>query len=218
LSPELCPRAYDDQSRQSANFESHVFSGMTIRSSSVAVGMVLVGLTCALVASCALFAPQTGFAEATGLAPVAERRADKLAAGALTDARRRDAAVRTTLRSLKAAPANPTAWLRLAYLDSLGETGVTSVGNRALAASYAMAPYGPDVTPWRLRFALNQWAGLSHANRRAVLHELMVTSRYEDHSDLTSSGVDEAGRLAVTLALLEHEAAFEQRKVVPDLP
>lgn len=104
-----------------------------------------------------------------------------------------------TTRSLNHAPANPTAWLRLAYLDSLQPRGLGKAGNRALAASYAVAPYGPDDTAWRLRFAFNHWSRIDRSNRLLVLSELRATPSPYSPVDLQASVTDPAGRLALSL-------------------
>lgn len=106
-----------------------------------------------------------------------------------------------TMKSLGQAPANPTAWLRLAYLDSLEPSGFGEAGNRALAASYAVSPLGPDDTGWRMSFAFNHWARVDRSNRLLVLDELKATAYPYSPADLQNSISDPAGRLALSLAL-----------------
>ena len=170
-----------------------------IKPSTVALVLAIGGLVATTMAALVLAMPHTDFAAATGLAPVYELRADALAQTAATDETARAQAIIETRRSLAQAPANPTAWLRLAYLDSISPTGLSEAGDRALAASYAVAPYGPDVTSWRLPFAFNHWAALSDESRKAALDELVVTSAFKSHRELDGQVSDPAGRLAVVL-------------------
>lgn len=172
-----------------------------IRPSDMVIGLAVAGLIGTTLGAVALAWPETGLAGATGLAPVNERRADALARAAeIHDAHRLAAGALTRL-SLAEAPANPTAWLRLAYLDALADGTLTQVGERALAMSYSVAPYGPDVTAWRLDFAFDHWSALSETTRTAAVDELMVTHRGLDHSGLRGSTSDPAGQLALDLLL-----------------
>lgn len=172
---------------------------LRIRPSMVALGIAVVGLIATATMAAGLLAPQTDFAAGLGLAPIYERRADALAQTAATSEADRTAAVRETRRSLAQAPANPTSWLRLAYLDSVSPSGLTSSGDSALAASYSVAPYGPDVTDWRLAFAFNHWDVLSQENRLAALDELRVTSSKTRNRSLLAQVSNPAGRIALSL-------------------
>ncbi|WP_309630359.1 hypothetical protein [Brevundimonas sp.] len=176
-------------------------SRQRIKPSTVAVVLAAAGFAATTLTAAALALPHTDFAAATGLAPVFERRADALAQSAATDETARARAILETRRSLAQAPANPTAWLRLAYLDSVSPGGLSGAGDRALAASYAVAPYGPDVTDWRLAFAFNHWSVLSDESRKAALDEFVVTSAFKSHRDLEARVSDPSGRLALALTL-----------------
>lgn len=178
--------------------------------SGMALGLAGAGLASTVFVAFALARPHTEMARATDLAPVAERRADALARTAPTREADRARAMLETRRSLSQAPANPTAWVRLAYLDSVSEEGLSAGGERALAASYVVAPYGPDVTTWRLSFALNHWSSLSGNTRKAALDELRVTGIYMPHGRLKRSVSDPSGRLALELTL--HTVALEKRR------
>ena len=147
-----------------------------------------------------------------GLASTFEARASRSAAGAAGNPQIARIAQVETMRSLGRAPANPTAWLRLAWLDSLKPAGFGEEGNRALAASYVVSPYGPDDTGWRLTFAFNHWARVDRSNRLLVLEELRATPYPWSPGDLQSSVSDPAGRLALALTL---ETIRQARETAP---
>lgn len=157
--------------------------------------------TGSLAAALALAMPDTQIAEWMGLAPSFEVRASRSAAAAADNPQSGRIARTETMKSLGQAAANPTAWLRLAYLDSLEPGGLGEAGNRALAASYAVSPYGPDDTAWRLSFAFNHWARVDRSNRLLVLEELRSTPCPWSPGDLQRSVSDPAGRLALALTL-----------------
>lgn len=188
---------------------------LRIRLSTAALAFAVFGLLATTLTIFALLAPRTGLAGSLGLAPVFELRADTLARSAGTDENARLGALGETRRSLAQAPANPTAWLRLAYLDSVSQEGLTGQGDRALAASYAIAPYGPDVTTWRLAFAFNHWDSISADNRRAALDELSVASSAAEGRSVLNQVSNPAGRIALSLTVetMERERNATQRPV-----
>ncbi len=113
---------------------------MTISDTKPTVLAVFAGLTltgCVVVAAAIAF-PMTGLAALTNLSWVREARAESAAAAqplssaALIDARDE------TLRGLRSDPANPTPWLRLAYLDARKNGELTLVGVDALSRSYSL--------------------------------------------------------------------------------
>lgn len=176
---------------------------MRIDGSHVSIALAGAGFLACLAASVALAFPQSRLSPLSGLAQVHEARAYALSAP--SDALPGDLAQAAieTRASLRQAPANATAWLRLAYLDSRDSNGLGPDGNRALARSYAVAPLGPDDTPWRLAFALNHWTDLEQSNRVLVLDELQwaVTVGRVKARTLTTNVSDPAGRLALGLTL-----------------
>jgi hypothetical protein len=185
---------------------------MWIKPSSVAIVLAASGVLATSLTAAALVFPDTPLAASSNLAPVWEARADGLARTAASDEAARRASVEETERSIAQAPANPTAWLRLAYLDSLAADGLGPAGDRALAASYSVAPYGPDVTDWRLAFAFNHWEAISGANRQAALDELRSSPNNRSRRDLLTRVANPAGRIALSLTLdiIRREAALSQ--------
>ena len=75
---------------------------------------------------------------------------------------------------LRATPAEPTAWLRLAYAEYLSNLGMNDAALRALDTSYLLAPYGRLWAPTRLAFAFNNWGALTPTIRQAAAAELDV--------------------------------------------
>lgn len=170
-----------------------------IKASGLAGGLTVLGLLAILPVLFGLSMPQTGLAGQVDVAPIHEARADALAGLAATSEQDRAKAVMETRRSLAQAPANATAWLRLAYLDSLGDAGLTAEGDRAVAASYAVAPYGPDATPWRLAFTLNHWPELSSGTRASAIEEIGISTTSASRRHLMNQVSDPSGRLALVL-------------------
>lgn len=140
--------------------------------------------------------PLSGWDPPVPMAAVTEARAVAAAAANPPDLK---AAERLTRQTLAEKPGDATAWARLAWIAS--ETGDTEAMLEALDRSYAVAPYGPDITAWRLRFAYGRWGILTPELRRLASEELVVTARHRRRvadaalADLT----DPAGRLAFDL-------------------
>jgi hypothetical protein len=178
-------------------------AGRTDRGAIAAIALAVTALVTTTVGAAALALPHTAFASAIGLASIHEQQATRLATTAAANADDRARARDTTLKSLRQAPANPTGWLRLAYLDSLEPAGLGPAGNRALAASWTVAPFGPDDSQWRLTFAFNHWAALDRANRLAALEELKISGRRVDSRQMLENVGDPSGRLALRLTLGE---------------
>ncbi len=156
-----------------------------------------VTLALAAAAFTGLRAPQ---AAPPALRPAAalNRIADKALAETPPDLAGARAATEAALRQ---APYDPSAWLRLAYMDSLdGELGAEGV--EALARSYALLPYDQYVAFWRIRFALENWPALTPDLREAVRAETFAfgrTYRYLQLRNSLRSVENPAGRLAAVL-------------------
>lgn len=132
------------------------------------------------------------------LATAKERRAELEAAKAEID----PAAVRrTTLETLGQAPLTASAWLRLAWLAD--RDGRVSERNAMLDRSYAVAPFGPDVTAWRLGFAYQAWSTLTPELRRQAGAELVATlaTRGRLAREIEATIDDPSGRLAYGLSV-----------------
>ncbi len=179
---------------------------------SVLIGFA--GLIATAGAAIALALPESGYSRSLSLAPTHEARADALARGPDLGEQARLEARRETLAGLRQAPANATAWLRLSYLDARSPAGLGSEGNLAFARSYAVAPFGPDDTMWRLDFAFDHWADLDRSNRILALDELGRLPVRQARQ--VEAGVsDPTGRLALALALSLNDADPGRRATRP---
>lgn len=169
----------------------------------MAVALAALGVSSTAVAALALAWPSGPPAGWLGLAVSHEARAHALVAPVAGQPSASDLALarQETLASLRQGPANPTAWLRLAFIDARGPGGLSAEGEQALVRSYAVAPYGPDDTPWRLVFAFDHWPRLDRSTRLLVLDELEVAMnrRHPGVRGLPDRISDPAGRLAATL-------------------
>ena len=103
---------------------------------------------------------------------------------------------------MAARPGEPSAWMRAAYADRLQHGSLTEAGRRALDTSYLIAPYAGATTPWRLAFALDNWANLQPATRLVALQEVKLmdpTTRLAAGRLIGASVHDPSGRLAAAL-------------------
>lgn len=132
----------------------------------LAVVTVAAGLTLAL----PLTWPGDWPYSAPPLAAVSEARAVKAAAEPVDLAEM----TRQTRQTLAERPTDATAWARLAWIAA--EQDDMTAARDALDRSYFAAPYGPEITPWRLRFAFNEWGRLTPDLRRQALAELSMTA------------------------------------------
>lgn len=106
-----------------------------------------------------------------------------------------------TEAGLRVSPMNAWAWLRLSLIEkrSAGDFGEASA--QALRQSYAVSPFGPQVTSWRLRYAFDNWNALPADLKEAAKLE-MKTSWLERQDMITQTIVgipDERGRLTARL-------------------
>ena len=109
----------------------------------------------------------------------------------------RDLSLALNDKAIKASPMNAAAWLRVAYIRS-GEAGpLDKTAVDAVRRSYSVAPFGPDVTAWRLKFLYGRWSSLPSDIRAYVIDEHKTYGRQVviDSSVLT----DPSGRLAAVM-------------------
>lgn len=132
------------------------------------------------------------------LAPRREANAQALLAHDKPD--RLGAAVETRA-ALAQAPTTASAWARLAHLERTSAGTLPSSALNPLERSYAVAPFGPDITPWRVRFLFEHWPQLTPSLRAKAAAELRTLARHRDGvaRDLVQSISNPAGRLAATL-------------------
>jgi len=108
---------------------------------------------------------------ASNLAMVQEMRAD---AAVQRNAPSSEALNRAVIA---AAPMTPAAWLRIAYLQTRDGGALKPSGLEALEKSYAIAPFGPDISLWRLTFIYDHWPLMTPSLRAQAAAELETLSR-----------------------------------------
>lgn len=128
-----------------------------------------------------------------GLGVGAEARADH----ALRAGESVENTISANAKALNAAPMNAAAWLRIAYIRSANGAPLDKGAIEAIEKSYSVAPFGPDVTSWRLQFLYGRWAQLTPELRNEAMAEHLESGR---QISLTSAvPADQGGALAAAL-------------------
>lgn len=164
----------------------------------VAGALGVITLAAGLGFATALARPDLDLGPASNLLAVHEARAEAaLAAGDL------EVAGRHTDAAMAVAPLTSQAWARRAAIAYRREGRIGPETAAALERSYAVAPYGPDITAWRLGLVLEHWGELSPELRGAALDELRVFAarRLGPARTLRDQVSNPSGRLAATAAL-----------------
>jgi len=135
-----------------------------------------------------------------------DRKAESLLAGpALMRPADRAEAARLSRAALTEFPYDTSAWLRLAYVDSLDHGGLTPAGIGYLKRSYDLVAVDPEVGLWRIRFALENSQALSPDLRASVRTETSALWKKWDARgplhEMAGSIVNPAGRLSLALWL-----------------
>jgi hypothetical protein len=122
-----------------------------------------------------------------------------------------DAASADTWAALSQAPMTASAWSRLAYIDQVRSGRLTTEGRQYLERSYAVAPLGPDITPWRVRFAYENWQYMTPDLRQSAIAELRILTRYRGWvaKDLPAEIQNPTGRFAAGMTI---DLAKQDRK------
>lgn len=154
-----------------------------------------------------------GKADLLDLAPRAEERANAVLADPVPDLAFAETQTRTALAQ---APMTATAWARLAYIEQARTGRMTPAALDAMERSYAVAPFGPDVTNWRLRFLFESWTQLTPSLRTQAMDELRVLSRYRGGAarKLVEEIQNPSGRLAADMvrSLGQGDAAKDRKE------
>lgn len=164
----------------------------------VAGALGVITLAAGLGFATALARPDLDLGPASNLLAVHEARAEAaLAAGDL------EGAAAATQRALGEAPMTSHAWARQAAIAYRREGRLGPDTVAALERSYAVAPYGPDITAWRLALLLEHWGELPPELRAAALEELKVCAAHRPGvlRRVADTVVSPSGRLAARMAL-----------------
>ena len=107
-----------------------------------------------------------------------------------------------TRSALAQSPYDPSAWLRLAYIDAAEDGALDEAGVEALRRSYELLPFDQYVAIWRVRFALEHWDRLPADLRPRVKAEALAftrTSRYREMQTTLREVSNPVGRLPAAL-------------------
>lgn len=113
-------------------------------------------------------------------------------------------AKRDTRSGLGLNPYNGVAWLRLAWIETAMNGGrLSPAAAVALQRSYDVAPYGPQITGWRITFVLDHWADVPEAIRSQLRSE--ISAGWPARASVIDAAVrrahDKRGRLAGRVVL-----------------
>ena len=123
----------------------------------------------------------------------AEARADVAA----RDQQAPDVAFILNRSAIESAPMNASAWLRVAYLRSQSSEALDDLAIDGIRRSYSVAPFGPDVTTWRLQFLYGHWSQIPLDLRQEAMAEHRVYGRLVAIDD--ASLADPAGKLTAVM-------------------
>lgn len=140
-----------------------------------------------------LAAPGMRFPLAPDIALVREMRAHAALTAPTPDPERAAAESRA---ALALAPMSSHAWTRLAYVAAA--SGMTAQAAVDMERSYAVAPFGPSVTSWRLALLYEQWRDLPPSLRTQANQEMRAYAvrRSQGARALALQIRDPAGRMA----------------------
>lgn len=120
--------------------------------------------------------------------------------------------VRQRLRlHVRSSPSDAALWLRLALVDVRLNGGLGPEGRDALQKAYDVAPFGPEVTLWRLAFVHDHWTTVPPQVRAAARREMdtVFPRRRWELEALAPTLGDPTGRMVFALALRRNLAAME---------
>jgi hypothetical protein len=124
----------------------------------------------------------------------------------------RERARAATRAHLARAPVDPAGWLRLAWL-AWSDGAPTATTLELLQASIATGPYEPDMTPLRVRMALDLWPSLTPAERRALAPQVRHLWRDDPDALVALAGAPvTAIHIAEALNNRDAIAAFVERR------
>lgn len=115
---------------------------------------------------------------------------------------------------VRSSPGDAALWLRLAFADVRLNGGLGPDGQEALKRSYEVAPFGPEVTLWRLAFVHDNWARVPPQVRTAARTEMdaVFPRRRWELEALAPTLRDPTGRMVFALALRRNLLASESER------
>lgn len=150
---------------------------------------------------------------APDLAPVHEARADQALLAQYPEPVKADRESQATLRQ---APMSANAWLRRAYVRQVKTNTLDSETLGYIEQSYRVAPLGPEVSRWRLRFAFEHWPEMTPSLRTMAVREMRNFARnHSGGADLVRSIHNPSGRWAAAMTeRLGHNEALRDHGVL----
>ena len=176
------------------------------------VSLSLLAATTLLASLLCLLALNTGGRVAVGplglmdLAAGYDRSAEpRLRGPALLQHRSREAAAAESRAAIQQYPYDTSAWLRLAYVDTLNGGGLSPAGLGYLKRSYDLVAVDSYVGVWRIQFALENSQSLTPELRSAVHNEVASLWRNGENRGALHAAAEQvrnpAGRLSLLLWL-----------------
>lgn len=140
-----------------------------------------------------------------------DRRAEPLLMGAsLLKRSARTQAAQLSRAAIREYPYDTSAWLRLAYVDSIEHGVLSKTGAAHLQRSYDLVAIDSFVGLWRVRFALENSQSLSPDLRGSVRNEASALWKNGENQpalrEMASTIRNPAGRLSMALWLNRLEA------------
>jgi hypothetical protein len=146
---------------------------------------------------------------AVGLAPAHETLADQALLAQYPEPIKAD---RESEAALLQAPMSSAAWMRRAYIRQINSGVMDATGLNYVEESYKVAPLGPDISRWRLRFVFEHWPDMTPSLRTEAVRELRNFAHYHRGGpDLVRSIHNPSGRWAAALTeRLGHNDALQE--------
>jgi hypothetical protein len=150
---------------------------------------------------------------AVGLAPVHETRADQALLAQYPEPIKSD---RESEAALLQAPMSSAAWIRRAYIRQVNSGVLDAQALNYVEQSYRVAPLGPDISRWRLRFVFEHWPDMTPSLRTQAVRELRNFAHYHRGGpDLVRSIHNPSGRWAAALTeRLGHNDALQEQNML----
>jgi hypothetical protein len=179
----------------------------------VVLGGALLTLVAAVSCVAAIADPAGPIAAGLPIAPADELRAQRLLSpGQHLSAAQIRAGKAAAESALAQGPTRATAWLDLAYAESLQTGALNDRARQALSRSWVFEPLGPDDSEWRVRFVFEHWSELTPDLRDSAAAEVRAqwpTGMHNSMAKALAEVKDPAGQLAASLlrSELEHRRA-----------
>jgi len=168
------------------------------------VVLAAAGLICAVSVSVAATYPHLNIPFASSVGLVTEVRASEASMNPIKIGR----AAMLNRAVIAATPMSANAWSRAAYLQAIADNGFDDSAFEALERSYTVAPFGPEISLWRLTFLYENWGEITPSLRAQAAAELDALTYKRGGAFRSGAIQNPAGRLSASLTL---RAALNRR-------